>query len=64
MTKWQERFTLSLEEKNRCQLTYLINHCYTMANSQSGSRYTDGVERDIWKAKAKMAIDKRDSLHE
>jgi hypothetical protein len=64
MSKWKEKFTSSLEEKNRNQLTNLINHCYAMANSQSGSRYTNGLERDIWKAKAKMAINKRNSLND
>ena len=62
MTKWQERYADSLEGKNQSQLTELADKCYSMANSQSGSNYTDGVERDIWKAKAKMAIDKRKSL--
>jgi hypothetical protein len=57
---WQKRFALSLEGKSRWQLTDLINKCYKMANSQSGSNYTDGVERDIWKAKAKRAIEKRE----
>jgi len=61
---WQERFATSLEGKSRTQLTELINKCYKMANSQSGSNYSNGVERDIWKAKARMAIEKRDFLAE
>ena len=60
--KWKDRFTSEMEGLDRDQLTDLINGCYTKANSQSGSNYTNGVERDIWKAKAKMAIDKRSSL--
>ena len=56
---WQERFANSLKGKDQHQLTGLINKCYWMANSQSGADYTDGVERDIWKAKARMAIEKR-----
>ena len=62
MSKWQERFENSLKGKDEHQLTDLVNRCYSMANSQSGDNYTDGIERDIWKAKAKMAIDKRKSL--
>ena len=59
---WQERFANSLKGKDQHQLTCLVNKCYSMANSQSGANYTDGVERNIWKTKARMAIEKRSSL--
>jgi hypothetical protein len=49
---WQKRFANSLKGKDQHQLTGLINFCYWMAHTQSG-------DVNIWKAKAKMAIEKR-----
>ena len=59
---WQKRFENSLNGMDQHQLMGLINKCYWMANAGYGDNYTDRIERDIWKAKAKMAIEKRDSL--
>lgn len=56
---WQKRFANSLKGKDQHQLTGLINECCWMANAGYGDNYTDIIERDIWKAKAKMAIEKR-----
>jgi hypothetical protein len=62
MSVWKVKFERDLEGLSYQQLSDIANYCYKKADSQSGPRYTNGIERDIWKEKAVIAFKKRNSL--
>ncbi len=66
MVKWEERFRSSLVGLDKKQLTEIVNYCFSMCNSLSGYNYTTNKreQREIWKAKAKIAIGVRNALEE